>query len=267
MKFLISLNNRIFSKYDSDKLIENIIKLDVNKVVGGAEIYIDMTNETEKEYCLSLTKAMKYNNKIVQIHSISMYKLEENTINQCLEYYNKISLIYGGKIKLTMHPAEEISKKDSIIKTIEKIEYITEYIQKNNLNLEVLIENLNEHSGIIRCNIYEVYEIMDNLKIDGITLDMGHYVYDYSNNYTSLDKYIDKIKNIHVHDVDNGRNDHHPFYYGNVKVEEMAEYIKKIKYNENVVLEIGLEYLNGETFKDKMSEYIKQIEYVSKYCI
>lgn len=262
MNFLISINNKFFSKYDSKKLINNINKLDVNKVINGAEIYVDMTNEEEKEYCLNLTKVMKDNNWIIQVHAADMYKLDEKKVEQYLQYYNKIALIYERKIKMTIHPAVDINKEISIDKTLKTINYINEYIKQNNFNVEVLIENLNEHNGMLRCNIYDVYEMIRNLNINGITLDMGHYVYDYYNDYTNLDKYIDKIKNIHIHDIYN-REDHHPFYYGNVKIEEIAKYIKKINYNESIVLEFGIEYLSGETFEDKMSEYIKQIEFVS----
>jgi len=266
MNFLMSLNYRMFLKHTPKQLIDTIIELDVNKIVKGAEIYIDMTSEEEKEYCLNLTKLMKDNNWIVQVHSANMYKLEETAIVQYLEYYNKLALIYGSKIKLTVHPESESSKYESIQKTIETLGYIAKHIEKNNLNLEILLENLNEHRGIIRCNIFQIYEIIDKLNIEGITFDMGHYVYDYSNDYTNLsDKYIDKIKNIHIHDIDNNRNDHHPFYYNNVKTQEITKYLITIDYKENIVLEYGLEYLNGETFEDKISEYIKQIEYVSRY--
>jgi hypothetical protein len=266
MNFLISLNKKMFSKYGPKQLMESIIKLDVNKLVKGAEIYIDMTDEEERDYCLNFTKLMKDNNWIVQVHCADMYKLDETVIAEYLEYYNKIALIYGSNIKLTMHPESESSKYESIQKTIEILGYITKYIDENNLKLEILLENLNEHRGIIRCNIFQVYEIIDNIDKTNITFDMGHYVYDYSNDYTNLsDKYMDKIKNIHIHDIDNNRNDHCPFYYNNVKIQEIIKYLNVINYKENIVLEYGLEYLNGETFKDKISEYIKQIEYVSRY--
>jgi sugar phosphate isomerase/epimerase len=266
MGVLLSLNNKVFSKYDSRNLVGNIMELDVNKVVDGAELYIDMTNEKERKYGLEITEKMKENKWIVQVHSVCMFGLEENQINEYLEYYNEIALIYGENIKLTIHPAEEIKKEDSIIKTIDVISYITKYIKEKNLKLDVLIENLNEYRGKLRCNIFEIYDIMDKLQtIDkdiGITFDIGHYIYDYVNDYKKLYKYTDKIQNMHIHDIDNKRIEHSPFYYGNVDIEKMVKYIKSINYKENIVLEIGVEYFSNEIFEGKLSEYIKQIEYI-----
>lgn len=271
MGVLLSLNNKVFSKYDSENLVENIIKLDIKNVVSGAEIYIDMTNEKEKKYGLDLTEKMKENKWIIQVHSVCMCDLKENKINEYLEYYNKIALIYGGNIKLTIHPAEEIKKEDSIKKTIEVISYISKYVKKNNLKLDILIENLNEYKGRLRCNIFEIYDIINKLQnIDqniGITFDIGHYIYDYVNDYKKLDKYTNKIQNIHIHDIDNQKIDHFPFYYGNVDIEKMVKYIKSINYKENIVLEMGIEYFDSKTFEGKLTEYINQIEYISKYFI
>ncbi|MDD2376684.1 MAG: TIM barrel protein [Clostridia bacterium] len=265
MNFLISLNSKIFLKYDTKQLMNTITSLDVNKVIKGIEIYIDMTNEEEKEYCLSLSRIMKNNNWIIQLHSADMQNIEKETIERYLQYYNQIALIYGEKIKLTLHPATEGSRYESIIKTIETVKHINKYIERNKLDIELLIENLNEHNGMLRCNIYQVYEMVDSLKTNGVTFDMGHYVYDYSNDYTNLDnEHADKIRNIHIHDIDNNRDDHHPFYYNNVKIQEIVKYINEINYKENIVLEYGLEYLEGETFEDKITEYIKQIEYVKR---
>jgi len=261
MNFLISMNNKMFKQSDSKKLIDNIIKLDTNKSVKGAEIYIDMRNDDEKKYCLNLAKRMKDKDWILQIHSVDMYKLENVTIDEYLKYYNDLAIIYGSKIKLTVHASENI---ESISKDREALIYIHKCIVQNKYNLEVLIENLNSINEIKRCNIYDVYEIIDN-EIMGITLDIGHYVYDYSNDYTNL--YIshkDKIKNIHLHDINN-KVDHYPFYFNKVNLQKVANFLKDILYNKSVVLEFALEYLEGDTFKDKIKEYIKQIEYVKRY--
>jgi len=266
MNFLISLNSRMFSKCSAPQLMDILINLDVNKVIDGAEIYVDMTNEIEKEYCLNLAKIMKDNNWIIQVHSADMHILEENVIEQYLKYYNEIAFVYGNKIKLTIHPDTESSRYESIQNTIKIFKHINKYVYKNNLNLEILVENLNELHGTYRCNIYQVYEIIDKLMIDGITFDMGHYVYDYSNDYTDLNnEHVNKIRNIHIHDInEDNRTDHYPFYFNNVKIQEIVKYINTIDYKESIVLEYGLEYLEGESFEDKISEYIKQIEYVSR---
>lgn len=265
MNLLFSLNGKVFLKYNENELINTIVKLDKNKVLKGAEIYIDMNKKEEQNYCEKLAELMKDNNMILQIHSADMNSLNNNTIKEYLEYYNKLSLVYGKTIKLTIHPAAENSLEYSINKTIEVFNYINKYVKDNNLNLEILIENLNKYENKMRCNISQIYEIIDKLNIDGITLDMGHYVYDYSNDYINLNnKYVNKIKNIHLHDI-NGAKDHFPFYYNNVKIKEAISYLKSIDYKENIVLEFGIEYLNGNTLEDKIDEYVKQAQYAHKY--
>lgn len=267
MNFLISMNNKMYSQYDNTQLIKTIMDLDVHNYVNGAEIYVDMLNEEEKEYCLKLVKTMKQNNWIVQLHCANIYNIEVGDIVEYLEYYNKLALIYDDVVKLTVHPAEEKTLEESVSKTIKTLNFVSEYIKQNNLDLELLIENLNEYKGNKRCNMFQIYEIVDSLEIDGITLDIGHYAYDYLNDFAKINiKYIDKIKNIHLHDINN-KEDHHPFYYNTILLEEVVDYFKKIKYNGNVVLEYGLEHINGETFDNKIDEYIAQIEYVSSHVI
>lgn len=265
INFLLSINSKMFSKYDSFELIELITKLDIKKDVKGAEIYIEMKNEEEKKYCEEFVKEMKKHNWILQIHSASMYDLTEDEINNYLEYYNSLALIYNKKIKLTIHPAEEKCLDLSIEKTIEKMNYISKYIIDKDLKLEILLENLNELNKKKRCNIYKTYEALEKLKKIGNTFDIGHFVYDYSNDYKELIKeHMEKTKNVHIHDISDDRVDHYPFYYNNVKLNKIVKYLEKINYKGNVVLEYGLEYLKGNEFEDKIDEYIRQIEVVKE---
>lgn len=264
MKFLISMNSKMFSKCTPQELIENIVNMDKNKSIDGAEIYIDLRSNIEKEYCLELVKVMKDMNWLVQIHSIGLNKLDNELLKSCLDYYNKLSLVYGSKIKLTIHPLEEKEIKEAIDKSIKTLNFVSKYVKDNNYNIEILLENLNKLNGIVRCNINELISILDKTNIDGITLDLGHYVYDYSNDFSNI-PYMHNVKNIHIHDINNGV-DHYPFYYNNVELNKIVKYLKDIKYNDSIVFEYALEYLKGITFEEKIIEYIAQIEYVKK-CI
>lgn len=260
MKFLISMNNKMFSKYTPYELIKTITKIDKTSSVDGAEIYIDLTSNTEKQYCLELVKLMKDSNWIVQIHSMNLSKLEYNTLKEYLDYYNNISLVYEDKLNLTVHPIDEEDIKEATVNSIKLFNFVSEYIKENSYNIEILVENLNKLNGKNRCNINEVKYILSSTNIDGITLDLGHFVYDYSNDYSSICD-LNKIKNIHIHDINNNV-DHYPFYYNNVKLDKIGKYLKEIKYNKNIVLEYGLEYLKGTALEEKINEYIHQIEYV-----
>lgn len=265
INFLLSINSKMFSKYESYELIELIKKLDIKKDVKGAEIYIEMKNEEERKYCTELVKEMKKYNWILQIHSASIYDLTKEEIIDYLEYYNSLALIYNKKIKLTIHPAEEKCLDLSIEKTIEGMNFVSKYINENDLKLEILLENLNELNKKKRCNIYKTYEALEKLKKIGNTFDVGHFVYDYSNDYKELIKeHMEKTKNVHIHDISDDRVDHYPFYYNNVKLSKIVKYLELINYKGNVVLEYGLEYLKGNKFEDKIDEYIKQIELVKE---
>ncbi len=265
INFLLSINSKMFSKYESYELIELIKKLDIKKDVKGAEIYIEMKNEEERKYGTEFVKEMKKHNWILQIHSASIYDLTKEEIIDYLEYYNSLALIYNKKIKLTIHPAEEKCLDLSIEKTIEGMNFVSKYINENDLKLEILLENLNELNKKKRCNIYKTYEALEKLKKIGNTFDVGHFVYDYSNDYKELIKeHMEKTKNVHIHDISDDRVDHYPFYYNNVKLSKIVKYLELINYKGNVVLEYGLEYLKGNKFEDKIDEYIKQIELVKE---
>ncbi|MDD4706439.1 MAG: TIM barrel protein, partial [Bacilli bacterium] len=196
-----------------------------------------------------------------QIHSVDLSNLNEDTIKKFLSYYNELSLVYGKKIKITIHPAEEINSIEIINKSIKILNYITEIIKENNYNFEILLENLNKLKYRISCSIHNVFYIYKKTNIDGITLDFGHYVSDNLNRFSKILN-INKIKNIHIHDINNNHIDHYPFYYHNVELDKIFEYLEKIKYHQNIVLECALEYLKGETLEDKIKEYINQIEYI-----
>lgn len=263
MNCLISMNYHMFNEYDSEKLVEVISNLDIDKEIKGAELYIFLMNEEEKKYCRKLFKILTEKNWILQVHSIDLYNLSKEEIINCLNEYNYLASIYNKKLKFTIHPAEEKTFEKSIEKTVQILNFLQKYVNENKLNLEILIENLNEYSGKQRCNVYDIYKIFDQTDLGGITLDLGHFVYDYSNDFSKLnDRYNNKIKNIHLHDICN-RKDHYPFYYNIVNLEKVFKYLNKINYQENIVLEYGVEYLNGNSFEEKIKEYIKQIKYIN----
>lgn len=259
MKFLISINNKMINQYPPNELINSIINLDQSNNIDGAEINIDVSNEVEKIYFMQLVKHMKKNNWIVQIHSRCMYNLDEETINKYLHYYNQLAIVYGNKIKMTFHPAEEETTTNVINKSTETINYISSIIKNNNYNLEILVENLNRLDYRIGCSVDTATDIFYKTNIKGITFDIGHHAYNNPNDFKIPN--INIIENIHIHDI-NKKLDHYPFYYNNVQLDKISEFLNKIKYNKCLVLEFAFEYLRGTTFREKIIEYINQTEYI-----
>lgn len=254
MKLLLSLNNKIFM---NENLIDIIKKHDIFNVVKGFEIYIDLNKIEEKEKVLKLVEESLKEDYIIQLHGFSLENISIETIYENLKYYESISKKYLKKLLITFHPTLEINQ------TIDIISDINKYIKKNKFNLEISIENLNYLNGIKRINITEIYDIIEKLNNTNITFDIGHYVNDYSNDFSLVNKYLDRINNIHLHDLNEKDEDHYPFYYNKVSLIRSVSFLKSIEYNQNIVLEFGLEYLNGDTFEDKISEYIRQLEYVN----
>lgn len=266
MNLLLSVNYKMFLNYDSSTLIKRIKSLDKSGLVKGIELYINLDSDIEKNYGIELAKLLKDENLILQLHSVNMDGFSENKILECMEYYNKIANLYDDVIKLTIHPyATKEGEIEATQNTIQILKIIKKYIDDNNSKIDIMIENLNKYNEVPRGNLDYVSNILTKIDEVYFTFDIGHYVYDYSNDYVGKELEIrNKLKNIHICDIDNSGHDHYPFYYNNVKLDVIAEYLKLVKYNENVVVEIAMDYLNGGDIDGKLAEYIKELEKIDK---
>ena len=99
MKLLLAINHKIFDQ-SPDYLVK---KIESVKEISGFEVYIDMTNNLEKDYLTRLAHLCNEKNLILQIHSGLMH---DNEIKEYFDYYHEIEKIYGKPINMVNHPLQ-----------------------------------------------------------------------------------------------------------------------------------------------------------------
>jgi sugar phosphate isomerase/epimerase len=265
MEYFISINGKEFLEFGAAELVRLIKNNDKNSIIKGAEVAIDSREDEQKEFGIDLASAMSANGWMIQLHADNIYGAGENTIIKTLQYYNLIAEKCGTKTKVTFHPAEMQSIRDSIHKTRAALDYINNIVEKKRLDLDILLENLNTYGGKPRCNIEQIFEILRGSIKNRITLDLGHYFFDYRINDIQLEKeFSKKIGNVHIHDIDGKRRDHQPFYYNNVKLEKIRDILNGIGYSGSIVAEISLCFLKGDSLETRLQEYISQVELIER---
>ena len=258
MKSLISINHKFMSltpKY----LVELILK---SKYTKGVEAYIDVKNEKELKYLDDLVFELKKNNLILQIHGEIGLEYEKQ-----LEYIRtleKYSDYLNMPIVLTFHTIYNDNDEDSLKQTIYYISNLINRIDNN--KIKVCLENLNDAKGFMRLGKEEIRTTILNDEHLHFTYDIGHEIADYGE-ITNLDKYmIEKIRNVHIHSIDNRGIDHMPIYKSDLHWNEIIKgliFLNVNKYKYNVVYEYGLEYCKGNTIDEKIKDYLNSIDYVS----
>ncbi|MFI3260501.1 MAG: hypothetical protein R3Y13_02160 [bacterium] len=259
MKYLLSIAWRTFDILDVDQITKLFSTTDMSEV-GGIEVATSNYKDNEKmlKYCLE-------NNMIFQCHTPKLKN--ESDIFSYLDDIHKLSLIYKNNINIVLHSLESDDIEESVLSTIKYVESILEYIKDNNLNIIISLENLNYHHDRVRINVNRIDEILnvfDNLKF---TYDIGHDIYDNKNNSTLSDLQINKLNNVHLHNVYNDK-DHELIF----KNEQYLKYLKKsmkdinsLDFNKHIVLEVGVDMHPGKDVEEKLINYINSIKEIKTF--
>lgn len=232
-----------FYNYDLSKLFEQV-KMDT--LINGFEIIIDdYTNLYENECINTLINFLRDNNRDLQLHGANISDITE----PLLEYYNNLAQKFGNKIKITIHPSNE----DSL--NFKLFEKLFETINTKKYDLKILAENLN----LMRFSLKHIETLLNQFDDLYWCFDIGHAVYD-NEKIKFSKKMLNKIKNIHIHDIIN-EYDHVPFYKnGIVDYIKLISFLDKTGYDDSIVSEIALDYLSGDTFEEKLVDYKKNIK-------
>lgn len=255
MRFLLSIGNQYFSNFDDD-WIYLFLDNDIKKNIGGCEIHINISDQFQRAYVQKTIKNSLLENWNFQFHGPDLSEYSGNYLD-VLNFYNDISQFLGYKVKVTFHPiTSKIDINDSINLSEKTFYEVSNLIAKYNLGIIPLVENLNIMGNPCRCQLQHIESL---LKIENLnfTWDIGHQAIDNTCTYSLKDNYLNKLQNIHIHDI--SIEDHYPFYYGKIDLQKSISYLVENNYNENIVLEIGLPCLNSTTFDKKIAEYIENV--------
>jgi sugar phosphate isomerase/epimerase len=208
-------------------IVTNIKKLK-DYVKGIQILFFEMSDEQQMDNPIDVEELIRFKKKYGLTYFIHM------PLN--IDFYSNIS--------------ETIKKNKPIIDIGEKIgvDYYVFHIEENpesNYN-KICLENIKKFLNI--CSIKEKFLIenisnnfdfldyfINKLNIN-LCLDIGH-LYQQNIDLSIIENYKDKIKLVHLHDLNNDGNDH--YYLNNIERNKQAILLlNKINYRGYVILEI-----------------------------
>lgn len=259
MKLLLSIGERILNKLAAENIFELINKYDENKYVSGIEL---MTKDYN--YLLYFASKCKERKLIFQCHApvfesfmdMSEYLIKIDEISKKLEY----------EINIVFHSVEMKNIVDSINYTNKFIEEIFEIKEKNNLKIKISLENLNFLNNTKRINVDNIDKILAINPQIKYTYDMGHDIFDNYNVSKMSELQKERLNNVHIHYYMD-KEDHHPITKEKTDLEIIEKgfnILREAKYDDNVVLEYGIDFIEGNTYEEKLIEYIKSFKIINK---
>lgn len=249
MNLLMSISQRLLAKINISTIIK-ILEQTKNNIDG---IEIASTHYSDMYDILKYT--IKHN-IIFQAHCPQLS--DENSLKVYLNDVNLLSDIYGKPINIVFHSIENENLEKSLILTNEYMKNILEYINKNKLNITISLENLNFHHFVKRINLNLIDNILKNFNQLYFTYDIGHDLYDNKTLTKLSDLQINKINNVHIHNIVL-KEDHHIIYENCETINELKQSIanlKEINFNGNIVKEEAVDRYKGENINEQMYNYI-----------
>ncbi|MBN2899645.1 MAG: hypothetical protein JXO44_12805 [Clostridia bacterium] len=188
--------------------------------IDGVEVNFSASEATEwLDYNISLAEQLTSMGKVYQVHLPVITQESLFVLGQLKDLVPAA----GGRINAVVHHALGQSVDEDLVLTVDMLDQIYDYLHKNDLNVDVHLENLNvigsldifpEEShekwrpivGRERININRIDEILGKYPSLKLCLDVGHVIADKLDfRLTTLQK--ERVGNIHIHDADE-RSDH-----------------------------------------------------------
>lgn len=257
MKLLLSIGKMILDKLTAEKIFELINKYDENKYVSGIEL---MTKDYNYLFCFA--NKCKEKKLIFQCHA----PVFENYIemSEYLTNIDEISRKLECEINIVFHSVEMKNVVDSISSTNKFIEEIIKIKEKNNLKIKISLENLNFLNNTKRINVDDIDIILDINPQINYTYDMGHDIFDNYNVSKMSELQKERLNNVHIHYYID-KEDHYPITKEKTDLEIIEKgfnILREAKYNGNVVLEYGIDFMKGNTYEEKLIDYIKSFKII-----
>ena len=255
MKILLSLNYRHF-KITPNEIISLLKKYDNNNIIKGFEVSIKYDNDLV--YLEQLAGICKNKGYLLRLHAPTLINI--NKYKEYFDFVNKIAQIYENHLNVVFHPINAESVEKSISETVRYLKHIYEYIEVKRYNKIIIsIENLNDINGVQRIKKENIEGILKKFEKLKFTYDIGHELID--NNFVSnlSNLLLERLNNVHIH-IYKGNRDHYPILEKNeksIKVLMALEEIKNKGYNDIIVAEYALDYIEGNDFNTKMINYIR----------
>jgi len=265
MIFFMSLHG-LKKHWEAPFFLRILDKIDPMKVIDGFEINGDVNDPYELNYMTTVCSLIKNYNRKIQFHSsisLNHYYNDLNMLNEQLKHYNNFSSILGHKVLIVIHPIDSYDTEISISRTHKFLENLKLLQKINDYNIVFSIENLNNSHQHQRLNTSELYTLIEKHPDINFCWDIGHEVSENTCTYHLNSITLNALNNVHIHDVN--IKDHHPFIYNNTNYQLAITYLNCINYTQSVVVEINVDYLNGNTLLEKFRSYTQNIKLLKDY--
>lgn len=258
MKYLLSIAWRTFEVLGVEDVFLALESNDLSNI-GGIELATGEIEVMEKVIDFCNKKDMEF-----QCHTPNFKDLE--LIFPYLEDVGAIGKKYGKNINVVLHSNEDDDLEKSIEDTKVFVKRIMDFIREKSLDVTISLENLNYHHGHQRINVSLIDNILKEFEDLKFTYDIGHDIFDNKENSKLSDLQKQKINNVHLHNVHNGK-DHVTMF----KTPENVQYLKnavwsleEMNYEGNIVVEVGVNFYDGETHLEMISNYIRSIKEIKE---
>lgn len=166
-----------------------------------------------------------------------------------LDIVNRYTSTNGIRTEMVLHGSHgpNAEMDDMLADTVEIAKWILDYCPDLYLGIENLPTPRNPNElvkfGENRESVLEEVKLVDHPRC-GITWDMGHCVRNKVFDLPS-DEWIRRVVHVHLHDVDEYRQDHWPLILGNTPFEEWIPALKEHGFSGTITAE-----LNGKLYND-----------------
>lgn len=257
MKVLMSISPKFH-------IVEPIELLNIidQTACDGFEFAVDHENESHRIYLENFIDIMDKEKYSIQFHGKDCMKIEE--YYQYLDYIASVTNQFDYSVKIVFHPKEKDTLEESNLETNLLFSKLLEYIEKNNLNIMISVENLRNH-----LNKQFLVPILSNIPELKFTYDIGHELGMYGDVTNLPDLLIARMDNVHLHSFSE-RQDHIKLYQkdpNKLKWIKSLIYLKAINYRNGIVLEYDLYDMYGDTLQDKIKYYAESCDYIKSYFI
>ena len=226
----------------------------VAKYADGVEVYADYHQQAEVDYLDEMAALASDYGLRLQIHGESTLSLPEQ--KEFLARVNQYSNI-DGSILVTLHSIYNEDEHKSVEQTKKYFGEVLKFVEENCPNVEILLENLNDWDGHHRLKMADIVPVLKEFPKLGVTYDIGHVLADGEKDLIGLAaKYMDSIRNLHIHTCRSVNDDHIPVYSDDKNWDALVGALGKFG-DLPAVFEYNLLECSGETIHEKVVDYLQ----------
>ncbi len=259
---LLSLNSKFYSSFDdAQTLFSTISNSSGAGAIQGCELAVDPFNDKEKQFVKEFVNYFSNADWILQIHAPALS--DDCDWKKLLFYYDMLRKEANQtSLLVIVHPLDSsYASENSVAMTISFLDRLVHIVQKWNLSITFLVENLDTLHNKKRVGVDELQSFLFS-EHTGFCWDIGHELRE-TKQFGNLNQVLlQNLRSIHLHGDANGG--HQSITTLSVSLENIISYLESIFYSSSIVLEVALDNLSGNSINEKIEAYLKEAWFVQK---